>query len=66
MKNSTWAPFEQAKMISGNFIVSANIFEKTCVLSEKLLTTMTLCQCSQQLFWQDVNMVNDYTDTVSV
>ena len=51
-QNSTWAPFEQAKMVLRNF----SFFPKTF--------TKNVCLHSQQLRRYDVSVVNDYADIV--
>ena len=74
LKDSTWAPYEQAKTFSRTFSISRRNSQKTCghevddyadTVSAQSTTNPTRCQCSQQLRRHRVSIVNDYADTVS-
>ena len=74
LKDSTWAPYEQAKTFSRTFSISRRYSQKTCghevddyadTVSVQSTTNPTRCQCSQQLRRHRVSIVNDYADTVS-
>ena len=74
LKDSTWAPYEQAKTFSRTFSISRRYSQKTCghevddyadTVSAQSTTNPTRCQCSQQLCRHRVSIVNDYADTVS-
>ena len=77
-RDSTWAPYEHAKMVSRKTCVCVvNDYANT--MSVWSTTTLTLCQRSQRLcghifimnifaktiIFADVRIVVDYTDTVS-
>ena len=72
LKDSTWAPYEQAKTVSRTFSFSRRYSRKTCVrvvnkyadtVSAYSTTTPTSCQRSQRLRGHLVSVVSDYEDT---